>query len=195
MALVTAVVLVPSPASAQDSAAACFPGSGADYPPAGPAVAIEASLSLQAGDIDPPLQLASADVSVITIAGAQPGATYCGTLFSTPVTILPTVASPSGVLTFRPAVGRDFELGAPHHLDVFRNRQLVGAFDFCVTKTGAVTPLGKGGCRAAAGTKLARTGGDRLLEMVQIAALALAVGAAFIYLRRRRQAAATPKHT
>jgi LPXTG-motif cell wall-anchored protein len=182
--------LAPSSAGAQEQP--CFPpGSSADYPPSGPA--IEASLKL---DLSTGLLLPSHVDGTLTVTGAVPNLTYCGILFSAPVTLAPRLSSSSGVLSFSGlTIPSDFKLNVAHHLDVYRQARLVGAFDFCVNSAGHLTALTSGSCATAvttAATKahgaLPKTGWDHLVQILKIAALAIAVGVFLLYVRRRRAA-------
>ncbi len=180
-------IVAMQPASAQDPASECFPATGGDYPPSGVVVAIEVNLDLEGGALSPTVSI-TAD-GRLELTGAEPGVTYCGILFSDPITLAPTVAGPDGTLVFNTDVPADFELNAAHHLDVYREGRLVGAFDFCVTKSGNITSLTDKVCQTDGTTgkgRLARTGVDRLFDTLKIAALLLVAGAAFLYLRRRR---------
>lgn len=173
-------------APAQDSTA-CFPGTDPDYPPTGPSVRIEGSLTLESGTFVP------GGSGRIVIAGATPGGTYCGVTFSTPIVLPAKQANAQGRLVYDLAVPRDFELGAMHHIDVFRQQVKVGNFDFCVARDGRIAP--NAACATKAGTKtagpLARTGADGALDIARIGLIALALGAGALYLRRRRTLAAS----
>jgi LPXTG-motif cell wall-anchored protein len=190
LAMGSLISLAPAAAGAQT--APCFPpGSSADYPPSGPA--IEASLKL---DLSTGLLLPGHADGTLTVDGAIPGLTYCGTLFSAPVTASPRSSTSTGVVTFNGlAVPTDFKLNAAHHLDVFRQTRLVGAFDFCVNSTGHLTALVSGACATTAVTtatkssgSLPKTGWDHLVQILKIAALAIALGVFLLYVRRRRAA-------
>jgi LPXTG-motif cell wall-anchored protein len=186
VALTTFLVLAPraSAAPAQDSQEACFPGDPIDYPPSAPGTEIELSLALVNGHFDPGAS------GVIGVTGAVPGLSYCGIVFSTPIVLQPQVASGTGGLSYiRFAVPADFQLNAMHHLDLYRQRKLVGAFDFCVKGDGDIGPTTA--CAAGKG-KLPRTGVDHLMVLLRWAALALGLGAFFTYLRRRREQAHRP---
>ena len=181
-----ALVLVAPEASAAPAQAteACFPDDPIDYPPTAPGVEIELRLSLVNGHFEPGAQ------GFIGVTGAVPGLQYCGIVFSEPIKLQPQVASPAGGLSYiRFAVPADFQLNAMHHLDLYRQRKLVGAFDFCVKADGDIGPTSA--CGADKG-KLPRTGSDHLLVLARWGAVALGLGAFFTYLRRRREQAIRP---
>ncbi len=182
----------PTPAPAPVAqVAACLPTQTGDYPPAPPVVDLEADLELGGGTLRPEVE------GSLELTGAQAGLDYCAVLFSTPVTIPPTRAAAAGALELRPAVPLGFELAASHHLDVYRAERLVGSFDFCVDRAGAVVADQATGCEALTGSggrSLVRTGLDHLVDLLRIAAVACAVGVFARYLRRRRlQGAALPE--
>lgn len=172
---------VPTPASANtaQTAPACFPGSDPDYPPAGNVVQIEASLTLLSGRFTP------GGTGVLVLAGASANATYCGTTFSTPITLPAKTADAAGKLTYNIAVPKDFELAAFHHIDVFRAQRQVGSFDFCVDKTGVIGPASGCAKKPASGGKLATTGTNHVFDIVRLGVLALGLGVAALYVRRR----------
>ena len=122
-----------SAAPAQDSNA-CFPGTDPDYPPVGPSVQIDLNLTLLVGQFNPGAS------GHIEIGGAQPNVNYCGVAFSTPITLPAKQANAQGKLIYDIAVPADFELGAMHHIDVYKQQVKVGNFDFCVNKSGALAP-------------------------------------------------------
>jgi hypothetical protein len=191
--------LASSPASAapaQDTAA-CFPGTDPDYPPTGNNGTLE-PLVLVSGVFNPGAS------GTVVIGGAVPGDTYCGFLFSTPVTLVPRVADAQGRLTWPVAVPADFKLVAMHHIDVYKEQSKVGNFDFCVGASGTivatstcspsqqVTSTTKTTTQVQANTdtkassgKLPRTGSD-LFGLLQVALLAIGLGAWTLYVRRRR---------
>jgi LPXTG-motif cell wall-anchored protein len=198
LAIFSLLGLTSASASAQTPPAqnpACAPpGTGSDYPPTQPAIEPSLQLSLSTG-----LLLPGTTTGNLLVTGAVPNLTYCGILFSAPVVIDPTVAAANGDLHFdNLAIPSDFKLNAMHHLDVYRRGSLVGAFDFCVTTTGHLATASACQDAAAAnnGSKspgashgaLPRTGWDHLVEVLKAAGLALAAGALFMYLRRRRRA-------
>lgn len=167
-------------ASATQAAPACFPGSDPDYPPAGNEVQIEAGLTLESGQFVP------GGVGVVVLAGAVPNATYCGTAYSTPITLPAKTADSSGKLTYNIAVPKGFELGAMHHIDVFRSQVQVGSFDFCVDGSGAIAPVKV--CTKVAGQgDLAKTGTNHVFDIIRLGVLAIGLGVAAVYARRRLQ--------
>ncbi len=178
-------------ASAQD---ACFPPTASSYPPQAPEGEAEPGLRLTGG------LLLNGDPGTLTVSGAVGGIEYCAILLSTPINLGTKVATAQGVLSWGLNVPSDFQLNALHHLDVYRQGRLVGAFDFCVNLQGRLAEvqtcsssvLGKNNTNTgAAGSKaLPRTGMDRLFEILRVAAAALAVGVLLLYLRRRRAAVA-----
>jgi LPXTG-motif cell wall-anchored protein len=196
LAMSALVAFSPTSAGAQKAQAVpCFPGGGSgDYPPSGPA--IEPSLRL---DLITGLLVPSTATGTLTVVGAIPNLTYCGTLFSTPVTLTPRASDASGVLHFDGlTIPSDFKLNSPHHLDVYRQARLVGAFDFCVNGSGHLTALNGGNCASSIsgsvptntkpGGSLPRTGWDHLVQILKIAALVIALGVFLLYVRRRRAA-------
>lgn len=207
LAIGSLIGLVPSAAQAQAAPSACFPpAANGDYPPTGPF--IEAGLVLNLNGF----LLPGHTDGFLNVDGGQPGQTYCGTLFSAPVTLNPVLAGASGSVAFSGfKIPNDFKVNANHHLDVFRDQHLVGAYDFCVTTAGHLVAVGSASCLAttnatvvsgsnntvtgtgaATGTKgagsLPHTGWDHLIQVLKAAALALGLGAFFMYLRRRRAA-------
>ncbi len=210
LAIGSLIGLAPTTALAQDAASACFPpAANGDYPPTSPAIESPLLLSFADGFLLP-----GRTDGHLTVQGGQAGLTYCGTLFSAPVTLTPTVAGTDGAIHFANInVPSDFQLNVTHHLDVFRQQHLVGAYDFCVTSSGSLAAPGSPSCTsttsptavagangtatgsgsgAALGTKAAgslpHTGWDHLIQVLKAAALALGLGALFMYLRRRRAA-------
>lgn len=176
----------PATAAPAQDATSCFPGSDPDYPPTGPAVSIQASLRLASAVFVP------GGRGSIVIAGASANAVYCGRVFSNPVVLPAKQATAQGQLLYDIAVPRDFELGAMHHIDVFRQQVKVGNFDFCVDGKGRLAPTAAcAGKRAAAGGPLARTGANGTLDIARIGLIALGVGVGALYLRRRRALAAS----
>jgi hypothetical protein len=166
-----------APASAS-LAISCLPGSGPDYPALPAPTGLE-PLTLLAGHFTP------GGTGSVDIGGAGAGV-YCGSGFSTPF-LLPNMSATNGKLAYRGfAVPADFELGAMHHLDIYKLQVKVGNFDFCVDKKGDIAATSVCKSVAAKPGKLARTGTDRLLDIVRIAVLALGVGAGAHYLRRRQ---------
>lgn len=183
-AVVSLVQTAPAGAAPAQATATCFPGSNPSYPPTGGAVRIESSLRLVSGQFN----VGASGTIVITGAGA--GARYCGTTFSTPISLPATVADATGALRWTIPVPNSFELNAPHHIDVFREQVQVGSFDFCVNKTGAIAPLGTCGTVDRTSKVLATSGGlpktgTNVMDLVRIALMVLAVGAGALYLRRR----------
>jgi hypothetical protein len=161
-------------------AVSCLPGSGPDYPALPAPTGLE-PLTLLAGHFTP------GGTGTVDIGGAGAGV-YCGQGFSTPF-LLPNLTPTGGKLAYRGfAVPADFELGAMHHLDIYKLQVKVGNFDFCVDKKGDIAPTSVCKSVAAKPGKLARTGTDHLLDIVRIAVLVLGLGAGAHYLRRRRQA-------
>jgi hypothetical protein len=128
----------------------------------------------------------------IEIGGADANAGYCGITFSTPIVLPLKQANAQGKLIYDIAVPRDFELAAPHHIDLFRNQVQVASFDFCVAANGKISP--NSACAKAPttptsvkpGGNLAKTGSN-VMDIVRIALIAIAVGAAAVYARRRLQ--------
>lgn len=180
VALAALVVLAPAASSAPAQAQeACFPGDPVDYPPSAPGAEIELRLSLVGGHFNP-----GADGS-ITVTGAIPGLSYCAIIFSTPIVLQPKASDGGNISYIRFAVPADFQLNAMHHMDLYRQRKLVGVFDFCVKANGDIGPTSA--CGAADKGKLPRTGADNLLVLLRWGALALGLGAFFMYLRRRRE--------
>lgn len=179
LTLLTFLAMAPA-ASAQDVGAPCFPTDPAPYPATGPATAIEPSLTLISGKLLP------STIGNLLLGGAQPGAVYCGTVFSTPITIPTAVADAAGRLKYSVAVPADFQVNTTHHFNVYRSRTLVGSFDFCVTKSGDIAKLSA--CAKSSGGGLPRTGTD-VWRLVRIALALLAVGTTFVMVRRKRIAA------
>jgi hypothetical protein len=188
LALVTAVLWAPSAGASTAQQGpnpnACFPNSDPDYPPTGPSVQIVASLRLVGGHFVP------GGTGTVDLAGAAANATLCGTAFSTPITLPAKAADANGNIHYEIAVPADFELGAPHHIDVFQQQVKVGNFDFCVDKKGDIAP--NSACAAAPKAKgpLARTGSNHALDIVRIAGIVICLGAGALYLRRRLRTSA-----
>lgn len=170
----------PAPASARPAqdASACFPGSDPDYPPQGATVQIDARLVLLSGRLIP------GGTGVLVIGGAEANVTYCGSMFSTPITLPIKKADAAGKLTYGIAVPKDFELNANHHVDVFRAQVQVGSFDFCVDKTGVVGPT-SACAKKAVSSKIAKTGANHLFDLARLGVITVGVGAAAMYARRR----------
>ena len=161
-----------------------------DYPPTPPV--LDADLRVLRLDLVPGTRSGQ-----VVLSGAEPGAAYSGTLFSTAIPLPRTVASPGGVLGFTGlAVPGDFELSVLHHLDVVGPCGRAGSYEVCVTSAGELGGVGR--CDRStpvtasdqAGS-LARTGQDHLLDLVRAACLVLGIGAFVLYLRRRSAAAGT----
>jgi LPXTG-motif cell wall-anchored protein len=189
VALIGLVPAMTEAASAQTPP--CFPGSiTGDYPPATPGAETSLKVDLSTG-----LLLPGTNNGTLTVIGGIPGLTYCGTLFSTPVTASPTPATAAGVIDFaNMLIPGNFQLNVVHHLDVYRAGGLVGAFDFCVNSSGhLVSASSCGGGAAVKGEgALPRTGLARLAELLKAAGIAFAAGVLFLYLRRRRAANLPP---
>jgi LPXTG-motif cell wall-anchored protein len=190
LAVTSFLALAPAIASGAPAAtpAACFPGGATgDYPPAAPGIEARLAVSLNDG-----LLLPGHTNGRLVVKGAIAGLQYCGTLFSRPVTLPVTTASSTGVLDFDNLVlPTDFQLGVVHHLDVFRQTSLVGAFDFCVNTQGHLVDAAScpaSNVKPATKGSLPRTGMARLLDLLKAAGVAFAAGALFLYLRRRRAA-------
>ena len=203
LALGALIGLAPTAAQAQAAPSTCFPPpANGDYPPEGPSIEPALKLSLSDGFLLP-----SHTDGHLEVTGAIAGLTYCGTLFSVPVTMPLTVASSAGVIDFRGfTVPADFQLNVTHQLDVYRQQHLVGQFQFCVNTSGHLVEAGSATCKGASSTgggsnatkppgsgsgsggSLPHTGWDHMMEVLKAAALALALGAFFMYLRRRRAA-------
>ncbi len=194
--VVTFAGLGPTPAGASP-ALARQASCGADYPPHGPV--IEPRLALTGGLLVP-----GTVTGTITLGGAQPGIPYGGTLYSTPVALAPAVASAGGTVTYAGlAVPAAFAVSAVHHLDVFHDCDLVGSFEFCVTTAGTISPAkacptptatataGASASATSGAGVLPHTGWDHLFQILKAAALALALGAFLLYVRRRRAASAS----
>jgi hypothetical protein len=180
LAAVLALQVAPTGAApAQADPDACFPGSDPDYPPTGADVQIEASLRLEVGHFVP------GGSSHIEISGATGGG-YCGQGFSTPFILPAKDPNAQGRLIYDVATPADFELGAMHHIDLFKEQVKVGNFDFCVNKKGDLAP--DAACHAAKPGKgnLAKTGTNHLADLVRIALVLLAAGGAMYYVRRRQ---------
>jgi hypothetical protein len=170
--------------------AACFPPASVDYPPSGGDTNIDPRLQLGPGHFDP------GGRGHFTVLHGVPGDVYCGVAFSTPIRLPATRADAQGTLTYDVAVPADFELNAMHHVDIYRRHVKVGNFDFCVNKKGDISPTsacGSGGKTVAsnAGGNLPKTGANHLLDLIRAAIVALGIGAAALYLRRRRLATRT----
>jgi hypothetical protein len=190
LAVSSFVALAPSVASAADTRAECFPpGVQGDYPPAQPGVERDLTLSLADGFLKP----TTTSLNALVLLHANPNLDYCGILASNPVTLPVTTSSSSGVIHFDDiALPSDFQLNALHHLDVYRQGALVGAFDFCVNLQGHLVGANQcPGANVLPGVKtggLAHTGLARLADFLKAAGVAFAAGVLFLYLRRRRAA-------
>jgi LPXTG-motif cell wall-anchored protein len=184
-ALFAVLALQVSPSSAAPSApsqdAGCFPGSDPDYPPTGPAVQIEASLQLVSGHFVP------GGGSDILIVGAT-GGTYCGLGYSTVFTLPFNQPDAQGRLVYDDVpTPADFELGAMHHIDVFKNQVKVGNFDFCVDKKGDLAPTSACNPAQKPGKgSLPKTGANHLADLVRLALVLIGVGGGLYYVRRRQ---------
>ena len=186
LALATLVVFSPT-AHAQDTTPACFPEQLVDYPPNGEDLDLE-NLTLLGGDLDP-----GSTISNLAVGNAEPGADYCGRLYSAVITLPVTAAEAGGTLRYSGInVPTDFKVPAPHHLDIYRSGSLVGAFDFCVKTDGSIVDLKSCPKTVTANTNnngnLPKTGVDRLMEVLRVALVLLAVGALMVYGRRRMAA-------
>jgi hypothetical protein len=166
------------PAQATD--AACFPTDASAYPPVGPKVQIEVGLHLVSGHFVP------GGTGVLVVGGATAGTAYCGFLFSTPVVLSRLMSDAQGLLSYSQAIPADFALNAMHHVDIYRQQIQVGSFDFCVNKAGDLAPTSECDAARSVSASLPRTGLAWLLDALKVAALLLALGAALLYMRRRR---------
>ena len=185
IALAASMVLAPAltaPASAAPSQTC------GDYPPQGQA--LESQLSITQGLLTPGTSTGS-----IVLGGAVPGGVYSGTLIPG-VTLPASTASPTGVVTFSSLIiPAGFTLRAVHHIEVSRSCALVAAFDACVTSGGTLAlakscaavaaTAGAAGAAGTAGGALPRTGMDHVFQILQLGALAIAVGTFLLYVRRR----------
>jgi hypothetical protein len=182
MALVAVLALQANPADAAPSqdTSACFPGSDPDYPPTGPDVQIEASLVLQVGHFVPGAS------SHIEIGGATEGE-YCGLGFSTEFVLPAKAPNAQGKLIYDVIAPADFELGAMHHIDVYKRQVKVGNFDFCVDKKGDLAPVSacNAGQKPGKGN-LPKTGANHLADLVRLALVLIGVGGGVYYVRRRQ---------
>jgi hypothetical protein len=192
LALLAAVVCVgvaPITASAAPlpPSVACFPGSDPDYPPTGNAFEAEEGLGVFSGHFTK-----TGNTGTLTISGADAAGIYCGTLYSTPVTLPAQAATPSSTIEYHTTIPADFAFNAMHHLDVFREQKQVGSFDFCVTAAGDIGPASL--CAKTTATtvadasshgKLPKTGTNHLMDLVRAAAVVLGIGGAALYSRRR----------
>lgn len=169
-----------APAQTDPGSSACFPGSDPDYPPTGPTVRIEGSLQLVSAHFVPGAR------GQIVLAGAVPGDRYCGTTFSTPITLPAKAADAQGRLSYDIAVPANFELLEMHHIDVFKEQVKVGNFDFCVDKQGDLAPTSVCKPKTKAGGNLAKTGNDHLMVALRAGLVVLALGLGVLYVRRRR---------
>lgn len=189
---------VPTPAAVVT--ADCLPGNVSDYPPANPEIDGNLRVRLSGGHLLP-----GTSGNRLVVEGGESTRVYCGMLYSTPVELGAVAADDDGTITWDGVpVPADFKLDAVHHLDVYESGSLVGAFDFCVDQQGALVSTSSCGASnvgatsattVAAGTAadhgkasgaLPRTGWDHLLDVLKAAAVAFALGALFLYLRRRR---------
>jgi hypothetical protein len=178
LVVVASLAVAPVTADAAPAqATACLPVVGNPYPPVGGSVQIRAQLRLLGGTFRP------GALSTILFGGAAPGQRLCGRAFSTPITLPEGTADAAGNVTFSVATPSDFQLNAPHHIDLFTDEVQVGSFDFCVSASGQIAALGSCG---ATGSNLPKTGADHVGDTVRIALAAFGLGATALYLRRRR---------
>jgi hypothetical protein len=176
-------------AAPKPPAESCFPGSDIDYPPAGNAVDLEEGLGVFSGHFAKPSNLGN-----LIIEGADPAGIYCGTLYSAPVNLPAQSATAAGTINYTPiTVPADFAFNAMHHLDIFRSQVQVGSFDFCVTTAGDIGPASlcakKPVTGGNTGGNLPKTGTNHLMDILRAAAIALGLGAAALYSRRRLRTA------
>jgi hypothetical protein len=131
----------------------------------------------------------------VTLLGADPGAVYTGTLFSSPIDIPATAADSSGTLRFTNLViPASFSVPGSHTLYVYRDGCLAGAYDPCISPTGQLLttcPAGQRADKGGGSGLLPRTGMDRLIAMLKAAGVLLAGGTLLRYTRRRRVARLT----
>lgn len=181
LAAVNASAASAAPVQAAPRSSACFPGSDPDYPPTGATVRIEGNLTLASARFVPGGQ------GQIVLTGAVPGDRYCGTAYSTPITLPAKDADSQGRLTYSIAVPASFELLEMHHIDVFKEQVKVGNFDFCVDSRGDLAPdsVCKPKTKSPSGG-LARTGNDQLMTLLRAGLVVLALGVGALYVRRRR---------
>lgn len=150
---------------------------GSYYPPSDPG--IESTLTLQSGTI------VTGGTATIQLSGADAGADYCGVVFSTPFRVSGTAAADGSLVLTGPA-SADFDYLVNHRLEVYRST-LVGNFTFCVSDQGTIDddacPDGTGD---GDDDDLAKTGTDLTETLVKLGAGLVALGAAAVFLRRRR---------
>ena len=188
---VLAGLLTTSPPASAQADEPCFPTDPQAYPPEGsPTDQVPVDLSLGLSLLPPSLG------GYLRIEDAIPGEEYCGILFSSPIALPVTVAGADGTFVFPLTVPADFPVNAMHHLDVYRLRELVGAFDFCVTPAGKLTDAA--GCRASNVQGTTNTTapprskgnlpftGAYVDDLIRAGLILLAVGTFVLYVRRRR---------
>ncbi len=193
--LTTAVsfaTLTATPAAAQSDCSV-----DADYPPTGPNAGSETMTIVD-------ISLPPGGIGYVELSGANPGDTYDGFVYSTPLPLPATQAGADGSLSFRNlSVPADFEASATHSIDLCNGDVLVLSSSFCLDFAGDLATLGAcqdislprddgavddGTADDDNGGALAFTGIDGLDWMIRIAAVLLAVGFALRHWRRRREA-------
>ena len=158
VAIGSLIGLAPTAAQAQDPASVCFPpAANADYPPTGPSIETVAGSSASPTGSSCPVARTEGSPSTAR-RPASPTAAPCS---RPPSRSTPTAAERERRDHFTGIhVPSDFQLNVTHHLDVFRQQHLVGAYDFCVTTSGSLAAPGSASCTAGTSpTAVAGTNG------------------------------------